>query len=129
MRRGDIAGGMFGGNATLALRDDEEDQCCRSTLECYDFSANVEKTESNGQTYIKDLEDWKKVVCCMFEYWEPKDWCTDPDTEFPIYWVSFVRASCTFMSSRLFRSLEKLQNLLGVWSSTLICALGETTPV
>ncbi|EXJ74480.1 uncharacterized protein A1O5_02776 [Cladophialophora psammophila CBS 110553] len=57
------------------------EQCCRPTVECYNFMTTLEDYDGldwNGRLLIKDLETWKKAECCMADFVTPKSWCLFP---------------------------------------------------
>ncbi|OAL35456.1 hypothetical protein AYO20_05306 [Fonsecaea nubica] len=57
------------------------EQCCRLTVECFDFIEKEipnHRRDYNGRLLIEDFSLWKKAECCMSDFVTPKSWCLTP---------------------------------------------------
>jgi len=56
-------------------------QCCRLTVECFNFwldDLKIDRIENDGRFVIDDLQQWKMAECCWADFVRWKDWCENP---------------------------------------------------
>lgn len=63
--------------------------CCRPTWECWELVKSVEvESDYLGRPRINDMEDFRKVLCCLERFWEPTPECPEgPLRQIPGDWL------------------------------------------
>ncbi len=66
---------------------DEFPRCCQPTWDCWYFMGHVRYAKYHGHVIIPDEDDYRKALCCLYDYWKPRDNCANgPLRELPDDW-------------------------------------------
>ena len=74
----------------------DEQQCCRPTWDCFDFWSTVrmEQDPWTAKLIVAEHEDFRKFMCCMYDYWQPKPQCPDGALREMPFWTE-MPPKCT----------------------------------